>query len=70
MINNQIKPKMLILKITTGHLLNACKGVFETLDDDTRKKLESNIEDVMYELSSAYREIDMLEWRVRNENFY
>lgn len=70
MFNNQFKHKMLILKITTGHLLNECKDVFETLDGDAWKKLESNIEDVMYELSSAYREIDMLEWRVRTENFY
>ena len=37
MINDQFKHKILILKITTDHLLNACKGVFETLDDDPGK---------------------------------
>ena len=67
MTNDQFKSKMLILKITTGHLLNACKDVFETLDDDVAEKFYSNIEDVIYSLSRAYENVDMLEWCVRND---
>lgn len=70
MINDQFKSAMRVLKTVSICLLNEAKDAFKTLDDVTAEKLYSNIEDVLYSLSRASEDINMLEWRVRTENFY
>lgn len=67
MTNDQFKSTMIALKNATGSVLNACKDVFNTLDDDIAKKYEMNIADVIYSLSRAYEDVDMLEWCVRSD---